>query len=475
MDAGPARAAAAPGTGSRSIRTRLTVAFGATAVISVALAALVAVGLFRLASERVARDELAAQARTLARESAVLSRDAETALRVFRVAARLTGAAVYRVAPAGRLVLAAGQTPDDVPVETLDVGRLEAGQALTGTVSAAGGGVLYVAQPVTAGRVQAVIVLSRQASGGRGLLGPLAGRLLVAAFVAVGVGVGLAAYLARRIARPLRDLAGAASGVARGRFDLRVPVTSDDEIGVVASSFNRMAEELGRADRKQREFFLSVSHELRTPLTTIQGYGEAIEDGTIEPGRQPEAAAVIVRESRRLARLVADVLDLARIDARRFQISPTDVPVEAVLRSVQQAFAPKAAEAGVEIAVHCQPPAGVAVQADRDRLVQVLSNLVENALRYTPAGRRISLEGGRRDDSVEIRVTDGGLGLEPGDEEHAFDRQYLWGKYRGVRDVGTGLGLAITRELVEAMGGSVRAGNAPGGGAQFTIRLPAVA
>jgi signal transduction histidine kinase len=457
---------------ARSIRTRLTAAFIATAVMSVVLVALVGAGLVRLAAERIAAQELRTQAEALARESGLLSADAAVTLRTFRIAARLTGAAVYRITPDGRLVLAGGEAPEGVPVEALSAAALRAGKTVTGKVPHAGGSILYVAQPVRAGRVQAVLVLSRQASTGPGFLGPFAGRLAAASLIAVAVAAAVATWLARRISQPLQELAGAASGVAEGRFDLRVPVTSNDEVGVVAASFNRMAEELGRSDRRQREFFLSVSHELRTPLTAIQGYGEAIEDGTIEPARQRDAAAVIVRESRRLARLVADILDLARIDARRFQVSPADVEVEPVLGSIREAFAPKADEGGVEITVECPAGGAGTVQADRDRLVQVLSNLVENALRYTPAGKRITLAAEPDGPHVRIRVADGGLGLEQADLAKAFDREYLWGKYRGVRDVGTGLGLAIVKELVEAMGGSVQAANRPEGGAQFTIRLP---
>lgn len=452
-------------------------AFTAVALISVLIVALLGVGLLRLTADRIAREELRRQARTLSSEPAFLRQDPDRSrlgqrrlvFKILRRWSNLSGAVLYRLTPDGRLVLEAGTDSEGVPAKVLDAEDLAAGQTVEGRFHGPDGDVVYVAQPVETGSGRAVVVLSRQAGVGHLLAGPLANRLLLAALIAAAVGGVLAAYLSRRIARPLRELAWAAAGVARGDFDRRVSASSDDEIAVLASSFNRMARELGDADRRQREFFLSISHELRTPLTAIQGYAEAIEDGTVSGDGHAEAARVIGNESRRLARLVADLLDLARIDARRFQVSVGDVDVDSVLRDTQRAFAPKAVDAGVEIAVDS---AGGRVRADHDRLVQVLSNLVENGLRYTPSGKRILLSSAQADGSLEIRVTDGGPGLDPDDLPHAFDRQYLWGKYRGLRDVGSGLGLAITRELVEAMGGSVHAANVPGAGAQFTIKLP---
>ncbi|HVF12656.1 MAG TPA: HAMP domain-containing sensor histidine kinase, partial [Actinomycetota bacterium] len=276
-------------------------------------------------------------------------------------------------------------------------------------------------------------------------------------------------YLSRKIADPLRELAAAASDIAAGGFDRRVPVTSDDEIGVVAESFNQMAQDLGDADRRQREFFLSVSHELRTPLTAIQGYAEALEDGTAEGDKAREAAGVIAGESRRLNRLVSDVLDLARIDARRFQTALEDVDLGMTFLSVKNAFQNKAADASVVIAV---ADSDLRVRADPDRLTQVLSNLVENALRYSPAGSTIAIDTSVSEGTCRIEVSDSGIGLQPEDLSRAFERQYLWSKYRGLRDVGTGLGLAITKELVEGMGGSVEASNRPQGGAAFAVMLP---
>jgi signal transduction histidine kinase len=164
---------------------------------------------------------------------------------------------------------------------------------------------------------------------------------------------------------------------------------------------------------------------------------------------------------------VSDLLDLARLDARRFSVEPQAVEVAPVLEAVRSKFSPQAADGEVELHVDA---CGATVMADPDRLVQILSNLVENALRYTPPSGRIALGCS----NGEITVTDTGPGFDAEDLPRAFERRYLVGRYRGVREVGTGLGLVITRELAAVMGGSVNAANVPGGGARFTVVLPSV-
>ncbi|MGH9197089.1 MAG: sensor histidine kinase, partial [Acidimicrobiia bacterium] len=378
-----------------------------------------------------------------------------------------TDFALYRVDPQaqGGIEVAFGE--EIVPISSLSLDALRANRAMEGRVEVSGDEYGYVIRPLQ-GRPRSLLVLRREVRLAPEVTRAIGSRFIIAALLAIGIAAAVAFFLAGRFSKPLRQLASATSDIARGRFDRRVHIESKDEIGAVATSFNRMAGELGDADKRQREFFLSISHELRTPLTAIQGYAEAIEDGTAGPQRVTEAAGVIAGESRRLARLVTDLLELARIDAKRFDVALEDVEIDSVLNSTQQAFAPKAQEAGVEIVVESN---GGIVKADPDRLMQVLSNLTENALRYTPASRRIILSSDIADGSARIVVRDGGMGFESEDLSRAFDRQYLWSKYRGLREVGTGLGLAITKELVEAMGGSVQAKNASGGGAEFTVNL----
>jgi len=433
-----------------------------TAISSVVVTAVVGVGLIKQSAERAALTELRERA------AAISSRpfsggQAEPNLKLLRRALNLSGASIYRIWPDGSVTLQAGQGSVDLTVA--DAQKLIAGAPVEGRRPTAAGDTVFVAQPL--GSRNLVMVLDRPT--GDSAAGPqVVGRILIAASVAAAAALLLSFYLSNRMARPLKELAEAAADVARGDFSRRVSLDSDDEIGLVANSFNQMAAELGDADRAQREFFLSVSHELRTPLTAIQGYAEAIEDGTASRNKAKDSAGIIVRESKRLARLVTDLLDLGRIDAKRFKLSPAEVPLKPFLHQLKQNFTPMAAEADVKIALISD---GETVTADHDRLVQVLSNLVENALRYTPPGGQITLRAGRSGPAAVIEVTDNGPGFEPDDLVRAFERQYLWRKYRG-RDSGTGLGLAITKELVEAMGGHVEASSAPGGGARFSVHLP---
>lgn len=445
---------------ARSIRAKLTASLVLTALISAALVAIVGVRLIRQAANETALREMRRQAIALSDEAVFLQREPGRVLRLLISGLGLSGATLYRIDSAGNLTILGGEVT--VPLTARDAAELASGRGIEGTR----GQFLFVAQPIGGG--QLAIVLGREA----GLAGselPVGRRLLIAALIALAVAAAVSAYLGNRITSPLVELSEAARDVARGRFDRRVGATSEDEIGIVAASFNQMAEALGDADRRQREFFLSVSHELRTPLTAIQGYAEAIEDGTVGEKGQKDAAAVILQESKRLTRLVSDLLDLARIDAQRFTVETRPVLAGEVLDSVTRKFAVQAKEAGVEITA---TDGGVELLADPDRLVQVLSNLVENALRYTPSGKSIQLRAVADGSRCTIDVIDTGLGFSEQDLSRAFERQYLWGKYRGLREVGSGLGLAISKELAEAMGGSVHASNSESGGAKFTVSLP---
>lgn len=449
-----------------SIRSKLAAALMLTALLAVILVAAVGVRLIRQAADQASLAELRRQADAISAETTFVRRDPNQTVRFLRNALSLSQAALYQLSD-GTLSLVGGEP--DVPLTPEDVAVLNSGSRIEGKRSTRAGGFVFVAQPI--GGSGLVLVIGRESGGFSGV--PVGRRLLLAAAIAVGVAAMVAFYLSRRIADPLRELASAASDIAAGGFERRVPVTSDDEIGVVAESFNQMAQDLGDADRRQREFFLSVSHELRTPLTAIQGYAEALEDGTAEGEKAREAAGVIAGESRRLNRLVSDVLDLARIDARRFQTEVEDVDLGLTFLSVKNAFLNKAADASVEIVV---ADTDLKVRADPDRLTQVLSNLVENALRYSPVRSTIAIDADASNTNgmCRIEVSDRGIGLQPEDLSRAFERQYLWSKYRGLRDVGTGLGLAITKELVEGMGGNVEASNRPEGGATFAVMLPVV-
>ncbi len=449
--------------GRWTLRRRLAGALVLTAVVSLALAAVVGTRLIRRAEEQVALTELRRQAERLGSEAGLTVDEPRPALRLVRQTLNLSDASLYRIGPR-RAVLLGGEP--QFQLTPGDLAALRSGRTLEGRRESAAGEALFVAAPVSAPRATLALVLARPAQQGAQI--PLGPSALAAVALAVAVAAGMAFVLSKRISEPMTELAAAAGDVARGDLDRRVKVGGDDEIAVVADAFNSMAGELKENDRRQRDFLMSISHELRTPLTAIQGYAEAIEDGTSR-GDDTRAAGVIVGESKRLARLVSDLLDLARLDAHRFSVRLEPVDVAGVLEAVKSKF--ERTGDGVTIEVGS---CAATVTADPDRLIQVLSNLLENALRYTPPGGRIGLSCARLPDSVAIEVADNGPGFQDEDLGRAFERQYLWSKYRGVREVGTGLGLVITRELAQLMGGSVAAANVAGGGAKFTLVLPAV-
>jgi signal transduction histidine kinase len=288
--------------------------------------------------------------------------------------------------------------------------------------------------------------------------------LLIASGAAALLAAAVAALLARRLTQPLRRLAGAAGELAAGRRPEPVPPEGTEELDHLAQAFNEMSEQLALARDAERAVLLSVSHDLRTPLTSIRGYAEGIEDGTVEPA---EAAAVVGREAERLGRLVGDLLALARLRQGVMEVRREPVDMAAVAREAEERLRPRAREAGVEVRVD---GGGPQVTADQGRALQVVSNLVENAIRVSPEGGTVTIEVG----PGEVRVSDQGPGIPEEEVPRAFERFHLRARAGGGSEGGAGLGLAIVRELTEAMSGTVDVENLPAGGARFTIRLPAL-
>ena len=306
------------------------------------------------------------------------------------------------------------------------------------------------------------IVLLRPQSTATSLLSSYVWGLLIAAG-AGGLLAALAAFLvARRISRPVDRIATAARTLAGGTHPEPVPVEGATEIATLAISFNALVAQLQRAQEAERNFLLSVSHELKTPLTAIRGYAEAVEDGAIDPR---EAARTVTAEARRLERLVKDLLDLARMNRTDFSVHNSDIDLAEVVKDASRRYQAAAAEFGVTLHAVTDGPAPAV--ADADRVLQVVSNLVENALRLTPAGGEVRVVA----EPGVLRVEDTGPGLDDGDREHAFERFYLHERYGRERPVGTGLGLAIVKELTLAMGGTVSVESGAGALTVFTVRL----
>jgi signal transduction histidine kinase len=333
--------------------------------------------------------------------------------------------------------------------------RVAAGQPVQGTLGFGGGSYYFAAKKANPGTI---ILLRRQ----RSLFSGYVWGLLIAA-AAGGLLAALAAFLlARRISQPVDRIAAAARTLAGGTHPEPLPVEGAAEIATLASAFNNLAEQLQRAQEAERNFLLSVSHELKTPLTAIRGYAEAVEDGAIDPR---DAAATVASEARRLERLVRDLLDLARMNRTDFSVHNTEIDLAEVVEDGVRRYEQQAASFGVELRAVTDAPA-LAI-ADADRVLQVVSNLVENALRLTPPGGEVRVVAA----PGILRVEDTGPGLAEADTERAFERFYLHERYGLQRQVGTGLGLAIVKELTLAMGGDVDVKSRPGKQTVFTVRL----
>ena len=296
--------------------------------------------------------------------------------------------------------------------------------------------------------------------------------LLAAGVVATAAAALASLFVSRRFVEPLRYVLAATSRIASGRYGERVPVRDADELGELSQSFNAMARALEEAERRRMEVISDVSHELRTPLSTLRGYVEGLAEGVVEPSQ--ETWTLLYAEFERLGRLVDDLRRLSRAEAGQLDLSMAPMaPAEAVRLAVG-GMLPLFDEKGVELksAVPGDLPS---VLADVDRVVQVLSNLLSNALRHTPDGGRVVVEAEARGDEVNFEVTDTGTGIAPEHLERIFERFYRVDKSRsrGEARGGSGTGLAISRALVEAMDGRLWV-ESPGlgEGATFAFTLP---
>ena len=330
----------------------------------------------------------------------------------------------------------------------------------SGTITINGHGLLYVARTTAEGRV----ILVRSARLAFAEWRPFLSSLVLAGLGGIVLAVLLSALLARRLTLPIGRLAAATRRLASGEPGVTVPVEGSDELAGLGRSFNAMSGDLARARESERAFLESVSHELKTPLTSIRGYAEAVGDGAIEP---KEAAGVIFTEAGRLERLVFDLLDLARVGRAGFDVEHRPVDLTAVGAEAVRRHAPRAEELGVTLRATPSADGGWGA-GDEGRLLQATSNLIENAIRLTPAGGSVTVAAS----PGEITVADTGPGLAEEDLPRAFERFYLYDRYRSERAVGSGLGLAIVKQLTAAMGGGVSAHNRPQGGAVFTISVP---
>lgn len=331
---------------------------------------------------------------------------------------------------------------------------------------------LYISYPANPRQPDELILLSALRPTVR--LSTFVGDGLFVSFAQAGcvgviIALLLAAAISQSVARPLKESAQAARALAAGDYSKQAPEKGPQEVQDLAHAFNEMSEQIQQARQMQRDFLANVSHELKTPLTSIQGYSQAILDGaTANP---THSAQVIYDEAGRLHRLVEELLDLARIESGQTRLRFQPVNLLVLIEAVMERMALKADRKGISL--YHELGSLPDVIGDGDRLAQVFTNLIDNAIAHTPSGGQISVNGREHRNGILVAVSDTGQGIPVEDLSRVFERFYQVDKSRSRADKhGTGLGLTISREIVAAHRGIIRAENAEGGGARFSVWLP---
>lgn len=295
--------------------------------------------------------------------------------------------------------------------------------------------------------------------------------LLYAALAATLVAALLSLYLSRSVIAPLRAMSIATQRISDGRYEERVQVQGEDELGQLATRFNQMADKLNQVESMRRRLIGDVSHELRTPLTAIKGSMEGLIDGVLPA--TPETFQQIHAEADRLNRLVDDLQELSRVEAHAYELDIRPLDVSTLVQTVTKRLAPQFGAKRITLDTELAPEL-LRVLADEGRIIQVLTNLTGNALQHTPENGKVTIVAKRINDEVQISVRDTGIGIPPEHLLHIFDRFYRADKSRSRRaGGGSGIGLTIARALVEAHGGRIWAESAgEGQGSIFTFTLP---
>lgn len=338
------------------------------------------------------------------------------------------------------------------------------GQIAYASVPTADGGWVTVMQPSrtrgSLGRISSTL----------GFLQSVWWQFFLAGTVAAVIALVAARWLARGMTQPLRDMAAAARRMEMGDYSTKVHVTTHDEVGQLAVAFNRMSSELEHLERSRRDLVANVSHELKTPITAIRAHLENLLDGVERP--DPHTLEVMLVQTERLGRLVEQLLDLSKLESGEVPLQRGSVEVEPlVARVISEISVSHHAD---DVRIERRIPEGLPpLDADPERVHQVLFNLVDNAVRFTPPGGEVTIAAERHNGSVELRVADTGVGIAPEHLPRLFERFYRVDPARSREEGGTGIGLAIARSVVEAHGGHIRAESEPGQGSVFTFDLPA--
>ncbi len=456
-------------------RVRMTVAAVAAASVALTVVALYAVWLGSTVSMRTA--ELSRQVYAIAQGMAAAggvdsgATPVLTGVRaqLFEVEGRLLDASLLLVDDTGVVIhpLSSGGAAAAYDVERLTE-EPDARGVRTGVKRVQGAGqVIVVAAPVGSGHLLAIQPLREVVPMLRtGAVMGIAAALLAIAGAWLAGGVA-----ARRVTAPLVRLRDAAEAIARGSWGRQVAVEGDAEVRALARSFNAMSARVHAAYSAQKEFVGDVSHELRTPITSIQGYAGALLDGMADTEEKRECFARIIRdEAGRLMELTSTLLALADLDSGRVAIARGPIDTAGLAEVLRARHDSSAATLGIDL--HVDDLAGPAPHGDADRLLQVASALISNALAYTPAGGEVRVGTGVEGDQWTLIVDDSGPGIPESERDRVFDRFARLDASRASATGGFGLGLAICKRLVEAMGGSISAEDSLAGGARLVVALP---
>jgi signal transduction histidine kinase len=465
------------------MRRRLMLAMVGLVALVLVIAGAGSLILTRNAARTQAQQQLVSEVNSLT--SSKIGSQSLSVLRVLRKTLKLEDADVIEIDRFGNVIT---PLPEGLTAQDIDVDAVQSGQ----TTSGRHGSTVYAVAPVTLSPAELTRLQNRTRHHLRfdgtfavlltrdvGDLGPSWGYFIIAGGAALLVAALVAWQMSRRMARPLVEAMEATGRIASGELASRVPVRRGDypEFASLAGSINDMAQSLEDGRTRERQLLLSVSHDLRTPLTSIRGFAEAIHDGAIEDSAQ--AADVIIAESRRLERLVGDLLDLTKLEARQMSIALRPTDVTEVVTTTAEGFRPAAARSGLAIVVRAPGEEELSgatpvapVVADPDRLAQLLANLLENALTFARTTVTVGLVEDPAAGGCIVTVDDDGPGIAADDLSRVFERFYR--ADRGPkRQMGSGLGLAIVAELAAAMGGTVRALSpvTEDGGTRFVVTL----